>query len=120
MVSGLLIIILERTQTVGLLKALGARTSVIRRTFLWFAVFIVGRGLLLGNLLGLGLIVLQRQTGFITLDPTNYYVSEVPMELNIPLILALNAATLLVTMAVLVLPTLLVARIHPARSMRYE
>lgn len=120
MVSGLLIIILERTQTIGLLKALGARTATIRHTFLWFAVFIVGRGLLWGNILGLGLIVLQRQTGFITLDPTNYYVSEVPMELNIPLILALNAATLLVTIAVLVLPTLLVAHIHPARSMRYE
>ncbi len=120
MVSGLLIIILERTQTIGLLKALGARTATIRRTFLWFAVFIVGRGLLWGNVLGLGLILLQRQTGFITLDPANYYVSEVPMELNIPLILALNAATLLVTMLVLVLPTMLVARIHPARSMRYE
>ncbi len=120
MVSGLLIIILERTQTIGLLKALGAHTATIRRTFLWFAVFIVGRGLLWGNVLGLGIILLQRQTGFITLDPANYYVSEVPMELNIPLILALNAATLLVTMLVLVLPTMLVARIHPARSMRYE
>ncbi len=120
MVSGLLIIILERTQTVGLLKALGARTAVIRHTFLWFAVFIVGRGMLWGNVLGIGLVVLQQQTGFITLDAANYYVSEAPMELNLPLILALNAATLLVTVLVLVLPTLLVSRIHPARSMRYE
>ncbi len=120
MVSGLLIIILERTQTIGLLKALGARTATIRRTFLWFAVFIVGRGLLWGNVLGIGLVVLQQQTGFITLDPANYYVSEAPMELDLPLVLALNAATLLVTVAVLVLPTLLVSRIHPARSMRYE
>ena len=120
MISGLLIIILERTQMIGLLKALGAQTKSIRYTFLWFAVFIVGQGMLWGNILGIGLVVLQQKTGFVTLDPANYYVSEAPMELNIPLIVALNAATLLVTMVVLLIPTVLISRIHPARSMRYE
>ena len=120
MISGLLIIILERTQMIGLLKALGAQTKSIRYTFLWFAVFIVGQGMLWGNILGIGLVILQQKTGFVTLDPANYYVSEAPMELNIPLIVALNAATLLVTMVVLLIPTVLISRIHPARSMRYE
>ena len=120
MISGLLIIILERTQMIGLLKALGARNKSVRHTFLWFAVFIIGRGLLWGNVIGIGFILLQQYTGFIQLDPTNYYVSTAPVELNIPLILLLNVATLLVTLFVLIAPSFLVSRIHPARSMRYE
>ena len=120
MISGLLIIILERTQMIGLLKALGARNKSVRHTFLWFAVFIIGRGLLWGNVIGIGFILLQQYTGFIQLDPTNYYVSMAPVELNIPLILLLNVATLLVTLFVLIAPSFLVSRIHPARSMRYE
>ena len=90
MISGLLIIILERTQMIGVLKAIGARNKTIRHTFLWFAVFIIGQGLLLGNILGIGIILLQRTTGLITLDPQTYYVSEVPMEINIPLFVLLN------------------------------
>ena len=120
MVSGLLIIILERTQMIGVLKALGARNLTVRHTFLWFAVFIIGRGLLWGNIIGIGIIVLQQQAGIITLDPQTYYVSEAPMELNLPLILLLNVATLLISVLVLVGPSYLVSRIHPARSMRYE
>ena len=120
MISGLLIIILERTQMIGLLKALGARNKSVRHTFLWFAVFIIGRGMLWGNGIGIGFILLQQYTGIIQLDPTNYYVSTAPVELNIPLILLLNAATLLVTLFVLIAPSFLVSRIHPARSMRYE
>jgi lipoprotein-releasing system permease protein len=120
MISGLLIIILERTQMIGLLKALGARSKSVRHTFLWFAVFIVGQGLLWGNIIGIGVILLQQHYGFIQLDPTNYYVSTAPMELNIPLIILLNVATLLVTLFILIAPSFLVSRIHPARSMRYE
>ena len=120
MISGLLIIILERTQMIGLLKAMGARNSLIRRTFLWFSVFIIGRGLLWGNLLGIGIVMLQQHTGLIRLDPQTYYVSEAPMELNIPLIILLNVATLFISVLVLIGPSYLVSRIHPARSMRYE
>ncbi|MBR4920562.1 MAG: ABC transporter permease [Prevotella sp.] len=120
MISGLLIIILERTQTIGLLKALGARNKSVRHTFLWFAVFIVGQGLLWGNIIGIGVILLQQHTGFIQLNPANYYVSTAPMELNIPLIVLLNIATLLITIFILIAPSYLVSRIHPARSMRYE
>lgn len=119
-ISGLLIIILERTQMIGVLKALGARNKTIRHTFLWFAVFIIGQGLLWGNLLGIGIVLLQQYSGLITLDAQTYYVSEAPMELNIPLILLLNAATLVISIFVLVAPSYLVSRIHPAQSMRYE
>ena len=120
MISGLLIIILERTQMIGVLKALGMRNATVRHTFLWFAAFIIGRGLLWGNVIGIGLVVLQRTTGFIRLDPTSYYVDRAPMELSIPVIAALNVATLLICLFVLIAPSFLVSHIHPARSMRYE
>jgi len=120
MISGLLIIILERTQMIGVLKALGARNKTIRHTFLWFAAFIIGQGLLLGNIIGLGIVLLQKITGVFTLDAQTYYVSEVPMELNIPLILLLNIATLIISIFVLIAPSYLISHIHPAKSMRYE
>ena len=120
MISGLLIIILERTQMIGVMKALGARNKTIRHTFLWFAAFIIGQGLILGNIIGLGLIFLQKATGFVSLDPQTYYVSEAPMELNIPLFILLNIATLLISIFVLIAPSYLISHIHPAKSMRYE
>lgn len=120
MVSGLLIIILERTQMIGLLKALGARNATIRHTFLWFAAFIISQGLLLGDVLGIGLIMLQQQTGFIRLDPANYYVDTAPMELNVPVMVALNVATLLISIFVLIAPSFLISHIHPAKAMHFE
>lgn len=120
MISGLLIIILERTSMIGVLKALGARNGTIRRTFLWFAVFIIGKGMMLGNILGLGLLVLQRFTGIVKLDPQTYYVSTVPVEFNWLYIVALNVSTLLISIFMLVAPSYLISHIHPAKSMRYE
>ena len=119
-ISGLLIIILERTQMIGILKALGARNSVIRKTFLWFATYIIGWGLFWGNILGLGIVLLQHYTGIIKLDAQTYYVSEAPMEINVLYIVLLNIGTLLISVFVLIAPSYLVSRIHPARSMRYE
>lgn len=120
MTSGLLIIILERTRMIGILKALGADNGKIRKTFLWFAVFIIGRGMFWGNIIAIGLILLQTHTGFIALDPTAYYVSTAPMELNIPLTIIINVATLLISVLVLIGPSYLIAHIHPAKSMKYE
>ena len=120
MISGLLIIILERTQMIGLMKALGARNQTVRHTFLWFAAFIISQGLLLGNVIGIGLVLLQQHTGFISLDPSSYYVDTAPMELNIPVLLALNVATLIICIFVLIAPSFLISHISPARSMRYE
>lgn len=120
MISGLLIIILERTTMIGVLKALGARNSTIRHLFLWFATFIIGRGLLIGNIIGLGLSIIQKYFGVIHLDPTTYYVNTVPIEINIPAWLLLNIATLFISVFVLIAPSYLISHIHPARSMRYE
>lgn len=120
MISGLLIIILERTQMIGVMKALGATNAAVRHTFLWFATFIILRGMAIGNALGLGIVLLQQATGFIKLDAETYYVSTAPMELNLPIIVLLNAATLLVCVFVLLAPSQLVAHIHPAKAMRYE
>lgn len=120
MISGLLIIILERTNMIGTMKALGATNTTIRHTFLWFAVFILGKGLLIGDIIGIGLIILQKYSGIIKLDATTYYVSTVPVVINIPLILIINAATLIISIFILVAPSYLISRIHPSRSMRYE
>lgn len=120
MISGLLIIILERTQMIGIMKALGARNNQIRHVFLWFASFIISRGLIWGNIIGIGLILLQQYTGWIKLDPQTYYVETIPVEINILLILAVNIATLLICVFVLIGPSYLVSRINPSKSMHYE
>lgn len=120
MVSGLLIIILERTSMIGVMKALGARTSTIRHTFMWFAVFIIGKGMLAGNVIAFALLVLQRYTGLVKLDPQTYYVESVPVEFGWLPIVLLNVATLLVSILMLVGPSFLISHIHPAKSMRYE
>ena len=120
MISGLLIIILERTQMIGTLKALGAKNSSIRHTFLWFAVFVIGRGVVFGNLVAIALIVLQKTTGIVSLDPATYYVSEAPMEVNIPAFVVLNVVTVAVSILILIAPSYLISHIHPAKSMRYE
>ena len=120
MISGLLIIILERTSMIGILKALGARNKTIRHTFMWFAVFIIGKGMLIGNVLSLGILALQQAFGIIKLDAQTYYVSTVPVEINALYIVALNVATLLISVFMLVAPSYLISHIHPAKSMRYE
>ena len=120
MISGLLIIILERTSMIGILKALGARNKTIRHTFMWFAVFIIGKGMLIGNVLSLGLLALQQAFGIIKLDAQTYYVSTVPVEIYALYIVALNVATLLISVFMLVAPSYLISHIHPAKSMRYE
>lgn len=120
MISGLLIIILERTTMIGLLKALGARNKTIRSTFLWFAAFIISRGLVIGNIIGIGILTLQHFTGLIKLDPATYYVSEVPVEFSWLLFALINISTLAISIVVLVGPSYLISTIHPAKSMRYE
>lgn len=120
MISGLLIIILERTNMIGLMKALGARNKTIRHTFLWFSVFIIGRGMLWGNIVGIGLLLIQHFTGLVSLDPTTYYVNTVPVELDFYIMVAINIATLTICVLSLIAPSYLVSFIHPAKSMRYE
>ena len=105
---------------IGTLKAIGAKNKTIRHAFLWFAVFMTAKGLAIGNLLGIGLCLLQRYAGVVKLDPETYYVETVPVEINIPLIILLNIATLLISVIVLIAPSYLISHIQPAKSMKYE
>jgi len=120
MISGLLILILERTNMIGILKAVGADNQLLRRVFVYLAVFIIGRGLILGNLIGLGLCYLQKYTGIIKLDPTNYYLDSVPILINPIHVLLLNLAALVITTIMLVGPSYLVGRISPAKAIRFD
>lgn len=120
MVSGLLIIILERTNMIGILKALGSNNLAIRKIFLGFSVFLIGKGMLWGNLVGLLLIGVQHYFRVVKLDPATYYVNAVPVVFDFWLFLLLNIGTLIVSILMLVAPSYLVSRIHPAKSIRFE
>ena len=119
-ISGLLIIILERTKMIGGLKALGCRNSGVRHVFIWFAAFIIGRGLIIGDVIGLGIVALQMATRFVGLDASVYYVDYVPVEISAPIILIINIATLIICLLVFIGPSYLVSYINPAKSMKYE
>lgn len=119
-ISGLLILIIERTSMIGILKSIGADNATIRRVFLWLSVFLIGRGMVWGNVVGLGLCLFQYLTGFITLEAETYYMDTAPVAFNLWYILGLNAGTLVVSVAMLLGPSCLITRIRPADSMRYE
>ena len=120
MISGLLIIILERTNMIGVLKALGADNLAIRKVFLSFSVFLIGRGMLWGNIIGLSFIFIQSQFHLFKLDPVTYYVDSVPVVFNLWWWVLLNVGTLLASVLMLVGPSYLIAHIHPAKSIRFE
>ena len=120
MISGLLIIIIERTNMIGILKALGADNFTIRKTFLWFSVFLIGKGMILGNIIGLAFCFLQSYFHIFKLDPANYYMDSVPVYFNIWFLLLINAGTLLSSVLMLIGPSFIIAKINPASSMRYE
>ena len=120
MTTSLMILILERTNMIGVLKALGARDWSIRKIFLYNAAYIIGYGLLWGNLLGIGLCLMQLQFGIITLPEDLYYVSVAPVEINWWTILLLNVGTMFVTVSVLIIPSWLVAKIDPIKAIRYS
>jgi len=120
MISALLIIILERTNMIGILKALGATNWSIQKIFLRNAAYLIGLGLLLGNILGIGLGVFQSSTHFFELDQASYYMSFVPVELDVLDILLLNAGTLLICLLVLIIPSTLVSRISPVKAITFK
>ena len=120
MISGLLIIILERTNMIGVLKALGADNLAIRKVFLSFSVFLIGRGMLWGNLIGLAFVGVQSFFRPFKLDPATYYVESVPVEFNVWWWVLLNVCTLIVSVLMLVGPSYLIAHIHPAKSIKFE
>ena len=120
MISGLLILILERMNMIGILKALGATNWSIRKIFLYQSAYLVVRGLFWGNIIGLGLCWLQDRFKLIHLNPSTYYLKSVPINFDPWIILGLNAGTLLIIVTILILPSYLIARISPVKTIRYE
>jgi lipoprotein-releasing system permease protein len=120
MSSTLLILILERVNTIGILKAVGMNNYQLQRMFLYQAGFIIGRGITFGNLLGLGLCFLQWEFGFVKMDQESYYLSEVPIEFNLFSIMMINLATFGICAALMLLPSLLVRRITPLQAIRLD
>ena len=120
MVSGLLILILDRTNMIGILKALGSPNVSIRKIFIYQSGFMIIRGLLWGNLIGIVICLIQKYTGILELDQSSYYLSTVPINLNILHILALNLGTALIIIMMLIIPSMLISRISPAKAIRFE
>ena len=119
-ISMLLIIIIERTSTIGLLKAMGASNKFVREVFLRRSLRILLIGMLIGNVIGLGFCLLQKYTGLIKLDAATYYLSSVPIELHITTVILINLGTLLLWILMLLIPTSVINRISPTKSIRFE
>lgn len=120
MISGLLIIILERTNMIGILKSMGARDFSLRKVFLYLSAFLIGRGMLWGNIIGLAVCLIQEKFQIFKLDPSTYYLSAVPVDLNPLHIILLNIGTLAVSLLMMIGPSYLVAKITPAKSIQFE
>ena len=120
MVSGLLILILERTTMIGTLKAVGSSNASIRKVFLYLAAFLLGRGMLWGNIAGIGICLAQSWFHIFRLDPGSYYLEYVPINLKLTHLLLLNAGTLVITLLMLVVPSWYVSRISPDRAIRFD
>jgi lipoprotein-releasing system permease protein len=120
MISGLLIIILDRTTMIGILKALGMNNQGIRSIFLYQSLYLMAKGLFWGNLAGISLCLLQQYFKVLKLNPESYFLSYVPVNFNFSHLLLLNLGTLLITLLVLMLPSMVIARINPARTIRFD
>jgi len=120
MITALLVLILERTQMIGMLKALGSRNWSIRKIFLYNAAYLIGKGLLWGNIIGIGLLLIQKYAQVIPLNPDTYYVTTAPIYLSIGYILLINAGTLLLCLLMLLLPSYIITKITPVKAIRFE
>ncbi len=116
----LLVLILERTQMIGILKALGANDWTIRKIFLYNAFYLISRGIFWGNLIGLGILLLQKYFGIVKLDPESYYVNTAPVYLHWDYIVALNIGTVIVCLIVLLIPSYIITKISPVKAIRFE
>lgn len=120
MVVALLVLILERTQMIGILKALGANNWMVRKVFLYNALYLIIRGLFWGNFIAIGMLLIQKYFGVIKLNPESYYVNEAPVYIDWFYILLLNGGTILICLLVLLIPSYLITRISPVRAIRFD
>lgn len=120
MITALLVLILERTQMIGVLKALGNENWSIRKIFLYNAAFLIGKGLFYGNLIGVGLLLVQKYFGVIQLNPETYYVNEAPVHLSLPTWILINAGTLLLCLLMLLIPSYIVSKISPVKAIKFD
>jgi len=120
MITALLVLILERTQMIGILKALGSSNWSIRKMFLYNAAYLVTVGLFWGNLIGIGLLLIQKYFGVIQLNPESYYVSEAPVYIGIDYILLLNIGTMVLCLIMLLIPSYIVSKISPVKAIKFD
>jgi len=120
MITALLVLILERTQMIGILKALGTNNWTVRKVFIYNASYLIGLGLLWGNAIGLGLLMLQKYFKLFPLNPDTYYVTEAPVYISLDYILLLNLGTFLLCMLMLLIPSVIISKIAPVRAMRFD
>lgn len=120
MITALLVLILERTKMIGILKALGSDNWSVRKIFIYNAMYLVGVGLFWGNIIGIGLLLLQQHFDLFALDPNTYYVSQVPVYLHWSYIVALNVGTLLLCFLILLIPSYIISKISPVKAIRFE
>ncbi|WP_428231448.1 ABC transporter permease [Flavobacterium sp.] len=120
MVVALLVLILERTQMIGILKAMGANNWTVRKIFLYNAFYLIIRGLFWGNLIGIAILLIQQQFGVVQLNPENYYVNQAPVYLNWGYIVLLNLLTIAVCFVVLLIPSYIITKISPVKAIRFE
>ncbi|MDP4277605.1 MAG: ABC transporter permease [Bacteroidota bacterium] len=119
-ISGLLILMLERTNMIGVLKALGANNQKIRRIFISYSTYLIGVGLLFGNAIGLGICFIQHYFHLLKLDPSIYYVDSVPININFLYVLLINVGTIFISMLVVLIPSHLISHIHPVKAIRFD
>ncbi|WP_347374315.1 FtsX-like permease family protein [Aequorivita sp. Q41] len=120
MITALLVLILERTQMIGILKALGSSDWSVRKVFLYNAMYLIGVGLFWGNLIGIGLLLIQKYGKFFPLNPDTYYVNEAPVYLSLDYILILNAGTFLLCLIMLLIPSFIISKISPVKAIRFD
>lgn len=120
MVVALLVIILEKTKMIGVLKVLGASNVSIRKIFLYNAFFIISKGLLIGNGIGIVMLMVQKYLGIIKLNPENYYVNTAPVDIDLMYIIGINSLTLLICLLILIIPSYLISKINPSKTIRFD
>ena len=120
MVVALLVLILERTQMIGILKSMGANNWAVRKIFLYNAFYLISKGLFWGNLIGVGMLLIQQNFGVVQLNPENYYVNEVPVFIDFGTIFLLNICTILICLLILLIPSYIITKISPIKAIRFD